>query len=296
MKRISATRGLGFALVIGVAGVCAGVAGAQHRNEGGGGRSSYRGGGAPSYHQQMPSYQRMPGPSYREPVPQAGYRQPAPQGYRGYAAGPQPYYGRSQGMPVERYGQEQSPAPVERRQPNQQQYQGQQPYRGQMSQVGPQQPRNPQGTGLRSEHLPQWMNQHRNLTPQQQQQALSHEPGFNQLPQQTQDRMRNRLAQLNAMPPERRQRILEYNERMEHLSVNPRAEVRGSLQQLGSLPEDQRREVARSFRELRALPPNQRGAALNSPQYQYMNPAQRNALNNLLRVEPLLPPSEQQQR
>jgi hypothetical protein len=33
---------------------------------------------------------------------------------------------------------------------------------------------------------------------------------------------------------------------------------------------------------------------LNSPQYQYMNPAQRSALNNLLQVEPLLPPSEQQ--
>jgi hypothetical protein len=41
------------------------------------------------------------------------------------------------------------------------------------------------------------------------------------------------------------------------------------------------------------MPPDQRGAALNSPQYQYMNPAQRNALNNLLRVEPLLPPTEQ---
>jgi hypothetical protein len=78
--------------------------------------------------------------------------------------------------------------------------------------------------------------------------------------------------------------------------VDQRADVRGSLQQLGALPQDQRRQVAQSFRNLRALPPDQRGAALNSPQYQNMNPAQKSALNNLLRVEPLLPPSEQQPR
>jgi hypothetical protein len=77
--------------------------------------------------------------------------------------------------------------------------------------------------------------------------------------------------------------------------VNQRADVRGSLQQLGALPPDQRRQVAESFRNLRALPADQRGAALNSPQYQNMNPAQRSALNNLLRVEPLLPPTADQQ-
>jgi hypothetical protein len=167
---------------------------------------------------------------------------------------------------------------------------------GQSSQLAAIQRRNPQAQaeGARGEHLTQWMNQHRNLTPEQQQQALDREPGFNQLPQATQQRYRNRLAQLNAMNPERRERILNYNERMEHLSVEQRGEVRGSLQQLGALPQDQRRQVAQSFRDLRALPPEQRGAALNSPQYQYMNPAQRSALNNLLHVEPLLPPSEQQ--
>ena len=40
------------------------------------------------------------------------------------------------------------------------------------------------------------MSQHRNLSPQQQQQALDREPGFRDLPQETQQRMHNRLAQL----------------------------------------------------------------------------------------------------
>jgi hypothetical protein len=168
---------------------------------------------------------------------------------------------------------------------------------GQTSQLSAIQRRNPQAQGAeRGEHLAEWMNQHRNLTPQQQQQALDREPGFRELPQQTQQRMHNRLSQLNAMNPEQRQRTQSHIEWMEHLSVDQRAEVRGSLQQLGSLPEDQRRQVAQSFRSLRAMPPGERGAALNSPQYQYMSPAQRSALNNLLRVEPLIPPSDQQPR
>ena len=206
--------------------------------------------------------------SFHQSAPQS-FRQPAPQGFRQQAP-PQTHQ-----------------APVERR--------GAQ---GQPSQAAPIERRNPQGQGQgqRGEHLDQWMSQHRNLTPQQQQQALDREPGFRALPQATQDRYRNRLAQLNAMPADRRERILNYNERMEHLSVDQRSEVRGSLQQLGALPPDQRRQVAQSFRQLRELPPEQRGAALNSPQFQYMNPAQRSTLNNLLHVEPLLPPSEQQPR
>ncbi len=219
-------------------------------------------------------------PAYHQAAPQ--YHQAAPQS--------------GQQMMPERYaGQQQNPAPVERRAPNQPQ--GQPANQGQSSQLAQIQRRNPQaGQTVKGEHLAEWMNQHRNLTPQQQQQALDREPGFRDLPQATQQRMHDRLTQLNAMNPDRRERILNYNERMEHLSVDQRTEVRGSLQQLGSLPEDQRRQVAKSFRELRELPPEQRGAALNSPQYQYMNPAQRNALNNLLRVEPLLPPTEQNPR
>lgn len=263
MKRITPTRELRLALVIGVAGVCAGVAAGQQRHGGGAPHQS-----APSYH--APAYQyRAPAQAYHQAQP--GYRQQAP--------------AQQQYMPG-RYGQQQSPAPVERRAPQAQ---------GQMAQIGPMQ--RPQGQPApRGEHLAEWMNQHRNLTPEQQQQALSREPGFNQLPQATQDRMRNQLARLNAMPPEQRQRILNYNEHMERLPLAQRAEVRGALQQLGALPQDQRRQVAQAWRNLRDLPGNQQAAALNSPQYQSMNPTQRATLNNLLHVSPLLPPTEQQPR
>lgn len=183
----------------------------------------------------------------------------------------------------------QTPAPIERRPPPSQQQQ-------QNGESEPADRRNPQFRGPRGEHLAQWMNLHSNLTPDQQQRALEHEPGFQQLPQQTQQRMRDRLAQLDAMPPQQRQRLLANTEVIEHLSLDQRAEVRGAMQQLGSLPLDQRRAVARSFRELRSLPSDQRAAAANSSQYGWMNESQRAALNNLLRVEPLLPPQDQPQR
>jgi hypothetical protein len=141
----------------------------------------------------------------------------------------------------------------------------------------------------RGEHLAEWMNQHGNLTPAQQQQALDREPGFRELPPQTQQREHERLAQLNAMNPQQRQRILNRNEYMERLSPDQRGQVRGAMQQLGSLPPEDRRVVARNFRELRDLPPEQRyGAMSRMP----LTEPQRSTLNNLMRVEPMLPPPE----
>jgi hypothetical protein len=124
-------------------------------------------------------------------------------------------------------------------------------------------------------HLAQWMNQHSNLTPAEQMQALQREPGFRELPQQTQQRYMNRLGQLNAMPLQQRQRLLASNEAMEKLTADQRAQVRGAMQQLGGLPEDQR------------------GAALNSERYRgQLNPQQMETLRGLMRVEPMLPPPE----
>ncbi len=58
------------------------------------------------------------------------------------------------------------------------------------------------------EHLAQWMDRHSNLPLADQQKALENEPGFRDLPPQTQQRMRDRLTQLNNMTPDQRQRIL----------------------------------------------------------------------------------------
>ncbi len=140
------------------------------------------------------------------------------------------------------------------------------------------------------EHLAEWMNSHKHLTPPQQQEALAREPGFSSLPPSTQQRMRDRLKQLDAMPPEKRQHILERNEAVEHMSSEQRVEVGNAMRQLAALPRDQSRYVARTFRGLRELTPEQRQNVLNSDRFSNLTEAQRATLNSLLKVEPLLPP------
>ena len=180
-----------------------------------------------------------------------------------------------------RFGrQQEQPAPIERRPPP----------TGAMAQPGSQQhlvgPNGRRG----GEHLPEWMEQHRGMTLEQQQAALDREPGFRDLPLQTQMQMHQRLAQLNAMTPEMRARTLAHTEAMERLNPAQRSQVRGVMEQLGSLPMDQRRQVIRSFRELRMLPPQQRFGMMNSPQYGWLNYAQRTVLTNLIVNAPMLPP------
>ena len=200
-----------------------------------------------------------------------------------------PVYGRSPlhsmafAMQNRGFRGQQMPAPIERRPPGGGGMARPGGPAGQGHLVGP--------NGRRGgEHLPEWMNQHQGMTLGQQQQALDREPGFRELPMQTQMQMHQRLAQLNAMTPEQRARTLAHTEAMEQLSPVQRGQVRGAMQQLGSLPIDQRRQVIRSFRELRMLPPAQRMGMMSSPRYGWLNYEQRTVLTNLIVVAPLLPP------
>jgi hypothetical protein len=137
------------------------------------------------------------------------------------------------------------------------------------------------------EHLPQWMARHGNLSPAEQQRALENEPGFRDLPAQTQQRMRDRLSQLNNMTPEQRRRILERNEQMEHLTPQQRQQVHGAVEQYQGLPKDRQRLVARAFRDLREMPPQQRQAILNSDHFRgEFSDQERNTLSGLLAFEP----------
>ena len=59
--------------------------------------------------------------------------------------------------------------------------------------------------------------------------ALANEPGFRDLPPQTQQAMQNRLTQLNNMPPDQRRRLFEHAEAMEQLTPPQRQQVRGAI-------------------------------------------------------------------
>ncbi len=104
--------------------------------------------------------------------------------------------------------------------------------------------------------------------------------------------MHNLVTRLNSMSPEQRQRVTARTEWMERLAPQQRQQVRSAMAQLGSLPRDRSYAVGRAFRAVEAMPPAERQAYLNSPQFQgQFNDQERGTLNNLLIVSPLLPPA-----
>ncbi len=126
---------------------------------------------------------------------------------------------------------------------------------------------------------------------EQQQHALELEPGFHSLPADTQQRLHQRLAQLNNMSPMQRQKLIERTQAMERLQPAERQQVRNAMAQLGSLPEARQHVVARTFYSLRDMPPAQRQNYMASPQFRaQFNDQERSALNGLFAVEPLWPP------
>ena len=142
------------------------------------------------------------------------------------------------------------------------------------------------------QHLNEWMDTHRNLSPEQQHGALEAEPGFRQLRPEEQQRMHNQLSRLNSMSPEQRQRTIARTEWMERLAPQQRQEVRSAMAQLGSLPQDRSYAVGRAFRAVEAMPPGERQAYLNSPQFRdQFSDQERGTLHHLLNVSPLLPPA-----
>jgi hypothetical protein len=143
------------------------------------------------------------------------------------------------------------------------------------------------------QHLREWMDRHGNLPIDQKLRALDNEPGFRELPAQTQQKMRDELVRLNNMPAAARNQRIAENERLEQLSEAQRQQVRSTIgqltQQMGGLPPDRQRAVKRAFRDLRTLPPNQRQQYMNSPAYraQFSDP-ERNMLGRLMTVEPYI--------
>jgi hypothetical protein len=148
----------------------------------------------------------------------------------------------------------------------------------------------PPAANTRGPHLGNWLQSHQGESFVGQENALRREPGFSRLPQQQQQRLVDRLHQLDTMPPQQRQRTLGRIENMERLSPERRQAVRGSAQELSSMDPARKQQVRGAFRTLRDIPPGQRQQLLNSPAYRSMyTEHERQVLSNLLSVEPYTP-------
>jgi hypothetical protein len=139
-------------------------------------------------------------------------------------------------------------------------------------------------------HLPEWLNRHQNMTPQQRENALRQEPGFNRLPQDQQQRLINRMHTLDKAPPQERQRMLQRNEMFERLNPEQKAGVRGASQAFRQMPSERQSQMRRAFQDLRGVSPGDRQSVLNSARFQHeFSPQERTVLGNMLSVEPYEP-------
>ena len=139
-------------------------------------------------------------------------------------------------------------------------------------------------------HLGNWLQNHQGESFTGQENALRHEPGFSRLPQPQQQRLIDRLHQLDTMTPQQRQRWIGRNENMERLSPDRRQAVRNSAQELSGMDPSRKQLVRGAFRVLRDMPPSERQRVLNSPAYHSMySDHERQILGNLLSVEPYQP-------
>jgi len=140
-------------------------------------------------------------------------------------------------------------------------------------------------------HLGSWLNQHRNLPFQGQEQLLRSDPSFRRLPPSDQQRLMRQLHQVDQMPPQQRARRLARAEAIERMSPQDRMKLYDSSRELAGLPADRKALVKRAFQDLRGVPVDQRQTVLNSERYQSVfTPEERGILTNLLRAEPYLPP------
>jgi len=136
-------------------------------------------------------------------------------------------------------------------------------------------------------HLADWLNQHRNLSAQDQERLLRNSPAFNRLDPETQQRLVQRLHNLNQMPEAQKDRRIARAEMLERMSPQEQMQVRQAGRRLQALPPDRQIMVKRAFQDLRSVPYDQRDTVLNSARYQnQFSPDERDILGNLLRAEP----------
>jgi len=135
------------------------------------------------------------------------------------------------------------------------------------------------------------MEHHSNLSLPDQMHQLDKEPGFHDLPSQTQQRYREHLIQLNNMNPQQRARILEHNEALEHLTPPQQKQWSIAVQQLTAIAAPRRHVILHAILDLRELSPEQRQQSLNSPPLRaQFSDDERAIIGTILTAEPYSPP------
>jgi uncharacterized protein DUF3106 len=143
---------------------------------------------------------------------------------------------------------------------------GQQPAGGNNA-LHPQQPKR-NNAGPNPQHkLGDWLRNHKNLPPDQQEKALENDPNFKHLSPDRQAQLKERLRKFNSLPPAQRDRALERMEYWDKLNPDQRNKVRDANQQLQGLPVERRVMVHKALRNLVKMSPQERQQVFESDKF-----------------------------
>jgi hypothetical protein len=149
-------------------------------------------------------------------------------------------------------------------------------------------PARPQGQN----HVGDWLRQHKDLSPAEQERALQNEPGFRKLTPERQQQLRERLRHFSSLPPAQQQRILNNMDRWAHLTPQQKQQARQVFGQMQQLSPDRRRMVNTAIGDLRGMPAVEREQIIDSPRFKGMfSPQEREIMRGASKL-PLAPPEK----
>jgi len=112
-----------------------------------------------------------------------------------------------------------------------------------------------------------WIRNHKDLSPEQQEKALESDPAFKKLESARQAALKERLRKFNSLPPQQRERAMARWKYLESLSPQQREQLRQANQELRGLPGDRQLMVHKAVRSLRQMTPEGREEVYKSDRF-----------------------------
>ncbi|HKF21838.1 MAG TPA: DUF3106 domain-containing protein [Candidatus Angelobacter sp.] len=132
-----------------------------------------------------------------------------------------------------------------------------------------------------------WLREHQNLPPDQQEKLLENDPNFKKLSPERQAELKERLRKFNSLTPEQRERALNRMEFMASLTQQQREQIRDAQKTLQGLPADRQVMVHKALRHLRQMDPQQRQQVMNEDRFKSMfSEQERGILGQLSAINP----------
>jgi len=141
--------------------------------------------------------------------------------------------------------------------------------------------------GAQPNRMGKWLQEHKNLSPDEQEKLLEKDPNFQKLSAARQAELKERLRKFNNLPPAQRERAINRMQYMASLTQAQRQEIREAGQQLQGLPQDRQVMVHKALRHLRQMDPQERQQVMDGDRFKStFSDQERGIITRLVAINP----------